>query len=57
MTVALSQAERDAILAGQPFSLSMDALPTVAPGGIVSLDSTLTEADRKAVQQALAHCL
>ncbi|KGM33514.1 hypothetical protein [Inquilinus limosus] len=57
VTVALSQAERDAILAGQPFSLSMDALPTVAPGGIVGLDSTLTEADRKAVQQALAHCL
>ncbi|OWJ68361.1 hypothetical protein [Inquilinus limosus] len=57
VTVALSQAERDAILAGQPFSLSMDALPTVAPGGIVSLDSTLTETDRKAVRDALAHCL
>jgi hypothetical protein len=57
VTVGLSQAERDAILAGQPFSLSMDALPTVAPGGIVSLDSTLTETDREAVRQALAHCL
>lgn len=57
VTVGLSQAERDAILAGQPFSLSMDALPTLAPGGVVSLDSTLTEADRKAVREALAHCL
>jgi len=57
VTVGLSQAERDAILAGQPFSLSMEALPTLAPGGVVSLDSTLTEADRKAVRQALAHCL
>lgn len=57
VTVALSQAERDAILAGQAFGLSMSALPTLAPGGIVGLDSTLTEADRAAARQALANCL
>lgn len=57
VTVALTKQERDAILRGEDFGFFMPALPTVMPGGVAGLGSALTDADRDAVQKALANCV